>query len=277
MSEKWQEIYTKEELIKIQEVEIKNLKVFIDVCEKLNLEYVVYGGTLLGTVKYKKMIPWDDDIDVALPRKDYMKFVNEAPKILPEGYCLQTPYNEKKSPFSYTKLRRNGTVFIEEFYNKLDIEKGIYIDIYPIDNIPDDEKLRKKQFTKVKFWILLYYFRQCLRVKFPFPIKKIFKYIIYICLYFSLRLLPQNFYIKKIDKNMSRYNTIETKRKACLFSPNYDNIYIDFYPLKKKKFGNIDVMIPNCYDDHLKKRYGDYEKDLPADKRIGHIPYEIKV
>lgn len=275
MKEKWQEIYSSEQIRKIQELEKETLKVFINICQKSNIEYFVYGGTLLGAIKYGNMIPWDDDIDVALTRENYKKFLQEAPKLLPKEYVLQTPYNEKKSPWSYTKMRVKGTKLIEQFHNNLDIEKGVYIDIYPVDNIPDDEILRKRQFKKVKKWIYLYYFRQCLHVK--FSIKNLKKFLIEFFAYYILRLLPQSFYIKKIDKIMTMYNSTKTKRKACLYSPNYNNIYIELYPLIRKKFGEIDVMIPYCYNDHLIRRYGEYKNDLPKEKRIGHIPFEIEV
>lgn len=275
MSEKWREIYSEKQLKKIQELEIEALKCFISICEKLNLEYIVYGGTMLGTIKYEGIVPWDDDVDVAMPRKDYMKFIKEASKILPDKYIIQTPYFEHKTPYSYTKMRIRGTKMIEKYYNKLDIEKGVYIDIYPIDNIPDDEKLRKKQFKNVNKWIKLYYYRQCLR--FELKAKSLLKSIIYSLLYFSLRIIPQRYYIKKMDYYMTEYNKIKTKRKACLFSPNYNNIFIEFYPLVEKKFGDIIVKVPKCYEDHLFNRYGDYKKDLPDEKKIGHIPYEIEV
>ena len=74
---------------------------------------------------------------------------------------------------------------------------------------------------------------------------------------------------------MTKYNDINTKRKSCLFSPNYENIYVKFYPLQKKLFEGINVNVPNCYKQHLLSRYGDYTKDLPLDKRVGHIPFEM--
>ena len=275
MREKWQEIYTDVQLKRLQQILVDNLKVFIDVCNKLNIEYIVYGGTLLGTIKYNGLVPWDDDIDVAMPRKDYEKFLREAPSILPEDYFLQTPESEKKSPYLYAKLRKKGTIYIEEFHNKLDIEKGVYIDIYPIDNIPDDDFLRKKQFKKVQRWIYRYYFRQCLHVKFPIPKGKRKNYLYQISLYYLLHLVPRNYIIYNVKREMTKYNDINTKRKSCLFSPNYENIYVKFYPLQKKLFEGINVNVPNCYKQHLLSRYGDYTKDLPLDKRVGHIPFEM--
>lgn len=277
MKEKWEELYSKEQLKLIQCHLIDILKVFIKVCDELNIEYVVYGGTLLGCAKYGGIIPWDDDIDVALTRENYYRFLREAPSVLPPEYVIQSPYNEKRTPYPYTKLRKKGTVFIEKYYNNLNIEKGIYIDIYPIDNIPDDDAKRKKQFVQVRRRILHYYFRQCIHVERPFIKGKFLSSIAQIFLYYFFRLFPHSFFVRRIDKAMSKYNKYNTRRKACLFSPKYDNIYLQLYPLKVMKFGDIDVMVPYCYKDHLRKRYGDYEKDLPNEKRFGHVPYEIQV
>ena len=273
--EKWMEIYTYDELKSIQLIEKEILKEFIRVCNLLNVEYIIYGGTLLGQVKYGGMIPWDDDIDVALTRDGYSKFVKSANKYLSNEYCLQTPYNEKNSPFSYTKLRKIGTTFIEKYNHKLSIEKGIYIDIYPIDNIPDNDRLRKRQWKRAQFFCKLYFFRQCIHV--DFNKDKFIRIVKHFLLYYILRILPQTFYISKIDKVMTKYNNMETHRKACLFSPNYNNIFEKFFPLVKRQFDGIDVFLPNCYEDHLSKRYGNYKEDIANEKKVGHIPYIIDI
>ena len=275
MKEKWEELYSEKELKSIQHIEKQILNEFIRVCNVLKIEFFVYGGTLLGLIKYGDMIPWDDDIDVAMTRENYTKFLEEAPNVLRENFTIQSPYNEKKSPYSYTKLRMKGTKFIEKFHHRLNIEKGIYIDIYPVDNIPDNEKLRLKQWKKSQLFCKLYYLRQCKHASFKNDsFFRVFKHTL---LYYTLRLMPQRFYYKRIDKYMTMYDSIKTKRMACLFSPNYENIYVQLYPLKKKKLGDIEVNIPFCYDDHLKKRYGNYTKDIPNNKRFGHIPYEFYI
>lgn len=276
MKEKWQDIYTDKQLKSLQQILLNNLKVFIDVCKKLNIDYIVYGGTLLGTIKYKGFIPWDDDIDVAMTRDNYERFIKEAPNLLPNDYFLQTPQSEKKTPYLYAKLRKKGTIYIEEFYDKLNIEKGIYIDIYPIDNIPDNETLRKKQYKKIQKWIYIYYFRRCIRVKFPIPKGKLKNAIAQILLFLLTHIFPRRYILYKLKKEMTRFNNINTKRKSCLYSPNYNNIYSNFFPIKKLKFEGLDVCVPNCYDDHLKNRYGDYKNDIPPEKKIGHIPYKME-
>lgn len=274
MDEKWTKYYTKDQLHTLQRIEIESLKTFISVCKELNLEYVVYGGTLLGVEKYKGMIPWDDDIDVALPRESYERFLKEAPNVLPNEYFIQSPYNCKTTPFAYTKLRRRGTKYIEYEYRNIEMESGIYIDIYPIDKIPDNEKLRKKQFKKVRKWIFIYVCRQA-----PLydskahniigKIKNIGKWVVCHCLKF----FPQKYCVTKIDYHMKRYNSSNSKRYAALNSPNYNNIYMKLYPFQKGMFEGIQVFIPGDHRRHLKMRYGDYSKLPPKNKRFGHVPY----
>lgn len=276
MTEKWKEYYTEEQLRLLQKIEIDTLRVFIDVCKKMDLEYFVYGGTLLGTVKYAGMIPWDDDIDVALPRKSYEKFVKLAEEFLPEGYFLQSPYNCSRSPYPYTKLRKDGTVYMEYINRNLKIATGIYIDIYPVDKIPDEDKLRKKQFKKVRKWILIYVIRQSrLFDKKEKGLIGVAKNVIKRILHHLCKLLPQTYCIKKIDHYMTMYDDTNAKRYAALNSPEYNNIYLSLYPFEKGLFDGIFVNLPKGYRVHLAMRYGDYEKELPPEKRFGHIPYKL--
>lgn len=278
MTEQWQKLYTKEQLERLQKIELENLRTFITVCEKLNVIYFVYGGTLLGVEKYQGLIPWDDDIDVAMPRDCYEKFIKEAYKYLPEDYFIQSPYNEKKCPYPYTKLRRKKTEYVEYSNRNVDIETGIYIDIYPVDKIPNDEKLRKKQFRKTRKWILFYVCRQVplydrkIAGKFGI-VKRILKFVV--CKF--LKIFSQKYCIDKIDHYMKMYNSNDCKRYAALNSPNYENIYENLYPLEKGMFEGMEVNLPGSYQDHLKKRYGDYSQLPPEEERYGHVPYILNL
>lgn len=274
MNEKWREIYTEEQIHKIQKIELNNLKVLDDVCKKIGIEYFVYGGTLIGAVRHKGFVPWDDDLDVAMSRSDYMKFVSEAPKLLSDEYYLQTPYNDKHTPYMYSKLRLKGTKCIEYGHHRLNIEKGIYIDIYPIDNIPDSEDDYIKQFNKYQRLIKMYVLRQS-----PYPyiedrsfIRK-FKDLLRFALSTILKCIPQKYFTYKIDAIMTKYNGEQTSRKGNLFYPKLGNVFYDLYPLKQCDFEGFTVNIPGDWDSHLTMRYGDY-MELPAeDERIGHKPY----
>lgn len=270
MREKWEELYTKSQLLKLQEVEFESLMVIDDICRKLNITYFLYGGTLLGAYKYGGFIPWDDDVDIAMSRKDYCAFVKNASRYLPDNYVIQTPYNEKKSPFSYCKLRLKGTKYIEKFHHKLDIEQGIYIDIYPVDAIPDDEELRKMQFRKVQYLLKLYYYKHCLHADKDTPLIPKLKQVI---AYFLLKLVPHVLIMSLIDGVLTKYNKKGCQRYSCLYYPNNENYYEKLFPLREVNFNGHKFKAPCDYENHLRRRYGNIDELPPVEKRIGHKPF----
>ena len=135
----------------IQKVELNLLKEFVKVCEKNNLRYFMVGGSALGCVRHKGFIPWDDDIDVAMPREDYEKFMKMQDEL--PSYCFIQNY--KTDPhyiYNYGKLRDSRTTFIESYYKYHRINHGVWIDIFPLDGISSKMKPSKKFAPK------LYYF-----------------------------------------------------------------------------------------------------------------------
>ncbi len=122
-----------EKIKKLKEIELELFKQFVRICEKNSLRYFVVGGTALGAVRHKGFIPWDDDIDVALPRGDYEKFLSIAQSWLPENMFLQTYITDKNYPNPFAKLRRSDTAFIEKSASRIKMNHGVYIDIFPLD------------------------------------------------------------------------------------------------------------------------------------------------
>lgn len=126
-------------------IELDLLWQFRKICEKYKLTYWLDGGTLLGAVRHGGFIPWDDDIDITMPRKDYDKFVQYASKELKYPYFLQNDWTD--STFCCcSKLRRSDTTCIhkKDLEAKFPFNQGIFIDICPFDNVPDDLKERQK-------------------------------------------------------------------------------------------------------------------------------------
>lgn len=134
----------------IWNVELRLLDIVDALCKKHGLQYFLIHGTLLGAVRHKGFIPWDDDIDIALPRKDYDKLINIAQKELTEHYFLQTPENDQDCFYGgYMKLRSSETTGIEMINWEHNCHHGIWIDIFPLDNCYDDLKLNRKKLRKV--------------------------------------------------------------------------------------------------------------------------------
>ena len=120
-------------LRKLQHTELNILHTFIEICEKKNFRYFILGGTLIGAVRHKGFIPWDDDIDVGMPRADYEKFLQQGPALLPKKYFLQSYHSEAHSPWPFAKLRDTTTIYKEREVSNLPVQQGVWIDVFPID------------------------------------------------------------------------------------------------------------------------------------------------
>ena len=123
-------------LRQLQLCELEILDEFVRVCEKNKLQYYLVGGTLLGAVRHQGFIPWDDDIDVAMPREDYDKFAEIAASELGAQYFYQSPETDPHYFLTYAKIRKNGTEVYEERFKGAKFHKGVFIDIFPLDFCP---------------------------------------------------------------------------------------------------------------------------------------------
>ncbi len=123
------------------------LREFDRVCQKLNISYVLFAGTMLGAVRHQGFIPWDDDLDVMMLREDYDRFLREADSVLDhKKFFLQKEFSEHW-PMFFSKLRLNGTTCLEKFHPKdPEMHQGVYMDIFPCDNAAKTELGRRVQF-----------------------------------------------------------------------------------------------------------------------------------
>lgn len=132
-------------------VQLNLLQVFVDVCQKNDLTYYIIYGTLLGAVRHKGFIPWDDDIDVAMPRKDYEKLKEISPTKFNEPYFFQTPENDQNCFYNgYSRLRNVDTTGISLIDIGHDGNHGIWIDIMPLDSCPSYVKRKNKKIKRIR-------------------------------------------------------------------------------------------------------------------------------
>ena len=125
---------------------LEMLKWYHDFCVEHNLRYYALGGTLLGAVRHKGFIPWDDDIDVGMPRSDYNKFLALA-KEIPSPYVLETPQSLAKDfVYAFSKIYNTQTTLIEK--GKKNIKRGIYLDIFPLDGLGNEKQEAVRQFNR---------------------------------------------------------------------------------------------------------------------------------
>lgn len=274
-------IYTGKELEKIQKIELDLFKVVVKVCEELSINYFLVAGTALGAIRHNGFIPWDDDIDIGMLRKDYISFIKKAGSILPEGYYLQSPYDKfGKCPYSYAKVRRDGTKFVEFCNRNVSMHQGIYLDIFPFDEVPDNEKKNIIQFRYVQMLKKAYVIHEtpdmsykpiCRNDKLKYAFRRVGHYL--------LSLLPKKILLNEIEKASSKYNGTGQNAIANLDYPKRKSMYMlksTLFPLKKHVFEDLEAYIPQDCHKYLEDQYGDYMNLPPEDKRYGHKPYVIE-
>lgn len=255
------------EMKKVWAVELDLLAEFQRVCKKHNIKYIASGGTMLGAVRHKGYIPWDDDIDLMMLREEYKRLCEIAPSEFKHPYFFQTNKSDLGFFKGFARLRNSETtaIFDYERASKFRINQGIFIDIFPMDNVVDDEKLLKQQSKEVKTLIkrtssYSFYNYRCYRSQ---TLKnKIIHWVLPIIKKPSFWLLRPDKMEEKMELVCQRYNNTETKRVGLL-TFQFDNRVHD---IKWKDMNHLIEMdfeflkIPNIanYDEALRWKFGDY-------------------
>ena len=255
----------------LQQTEFKMLKCFVEICNKLNLKYYLVCGTALGAVKYKGFIPWDDDVDVALPREDYEIFCKEAQRLLPKEYFLQTYKTDKAYPSIFAKIRNSDTTYIEKTIAKLPINHGVYIDVFPLDGYPEDKKSQIKIEIKKKYYDLLLSSVRESNCSFKVKVlRRIFRL-------FGVHKRTAKI-LAKFEKLISVYPTKNSKIWC-----NHGNWQgkLEYSPQKQygegilMNFEGFEVKVPENFDEYLTQKYGNWQADLPEEEKFGHHYYSV--
>jgi lipopolysaccharide cholinephosphotransferase len=248
----------------VWQIELDMVKQFIAICKKYQLKYFVCGGTLLGAIRHNGFIPWDDDIDIMMPRKDYYEFLKVAQLELPSDYFLQYYKTEHAYANGHAQIRNNNTTcLLKNAYFQLHNRNcGVFIDIFPYDNVPADYKKRKK-FTNKVAWLKKIYAYKLVKVQ---NLKSFIQCVV-AALYINFHSI--DWLCEKIDILSQKYNNKETGYVGLTsFLPGYEkNVWKKewFNDIEYHIFQDIIVAIPKYYDEVLKTEYGDYMQ-IPENK-----------
>ena len=236
---------------------------FILICKEYNLKYTLLGGSVLGAVRHRGIIPWDDDIDIGMPRNDYEKLLTIADKVFFKKYKLVSIHNDKDYIYPFAKLFDNETTLIE--YQDFFYLGGIYIDIFPLDGIPQNADERVDKIEKLR-----YKARHLTLAKYSLKHKK--KHYLR-CLLYKVIYKNYNNILKKCDNLSRKYPYNKQYNIANYFGAwgkKEISDYSWFNPLKEYTFEGRIVWGPNNYDAYLTKMYGDYMTPPPIEKRKSH-------
>lgn len=244
------------------------------VCEKHGIKYFMIAGTLLGAVRHQGFIPWDDDMDFGMLRPDFERFLQvcEA-EIDPKKFYLQTDRNDKYYTFNFAKLRLNGTKVYEAFSSEVNIHQGIYIDIFPMDAVPDHPiktavQYRSFWLVRTLLWIKCGYGEQAHKTR---------------LLYKAARQLTKPLSIDFLKKLKHRIITCCMGEKTRRIVTSDGTYGLKQETLDAKWTENIrdypfeDRVYPGIadYDEYLSYLYGDYRKLPPKEQQNHHLRLEV--
>ena len=253
---------TAQQLQQLKICERDMLAEFVRICDKHGIKYFVQGGTLLGTVRHGGFIPWDDDIDVSLPREDYEKFLTIAEKELPDYYFLQTKDTDPEYPNNFAKIRDSRTTFIESSAKNLKINHGAYIDIFPLDNYPSGKKAKVYELKKRLLTQRIYKAFYMPHMSF---IAKIIT-MITVILFPSLKGAVEK--REKLFKSVAPTDRVVNNSGAWLDKEIIPREWVQ--GTIQMEFEGIKVNVSDKYDEWLTYVYGDYMSLPPENERVGH-------
>ncbi len=263
---------TQEELRKIGVIQLEILDELHRICEKHGITYYMIAGTLLGAVRHKGFIPWDVDIDIAMPREEYERFARIAGEELQEQYTYVNHNTFTDYVRPHALVVKNDTV-IHMKYDHLNpklYDLGVYVDIFPLDNAPDSEKLRRRQASQLKKFRWL----KDHRIPYCYSYKAWRRYVHYAAS-FLLSWIPMKAINRKQQKLMQKYRGQETKC-ICSMASQYPyakqcmpkEIYAEPVLLE---FEGRQYYAPKEYTQYLTRLYGDYMQLPPPEKRRSNL------
>lgn len=263
------------------------VKDVLSVCDKHGLELIMCGGTLLGAVRHSGFIPWDDDMDFWMIRKHYNKLIEVFNIELGEKYVLQVPQTEPNASNGFMKIRLKDTAFVEVESEGMPIHKGIFIDIFPVENVPQrgitrlfhGYKCILSRHITVSTALYKYPSKSMLQLA-KYSNKLKFFYTLRRCLGLVFSVRPVGFWTKMTDNICAKYQNIETELLTVPYGGRryFNEIMLreKIYPLTKLRFEDIDLYAPKEWEEYLCNRYGNYMELPEENKREKHWVVKVE-
>lgn len=262
----------------MKEIDVQNLKkkqieildVMSQFCEKHDIRYWIDSGTLLGAIRHKGYIPWDDDVDTGMLREDYDKFLKLFNQEN-DRYKVYSIENNLEYSYPFAKIVDTKTVLYEP--DERGYKLSVYIDLFVYDNAPDDETEVKKMFRKRIFLQKMRSLQWHHRPNGSF-IRRALIYIANV----PMRLVPNGYFERKIVENAKKFQYVDTKRVGNFTASEVvtadKEIFRDFVWVE---FEGKQYKAPIGYDEWLRAFYGNYMELPPIEKRISNHSFKAYV
>jgi lipopolysaccharide cholinephosphotransferase len=262
-----------------RKVQLKQLEIMIvldRIFREQGLTYYLIAGTLLGAVRHQGFTPWDDDLDIFMPRADYDRLLKHGQRLLPESLFLQNYHTDKKCYILFTKVRMNGTVYKEQAAAHLDCHHGVFLDIFPLDAVPDNLKTRKRNAFLIGQIQKIMHQKLGMASQRGNPILRAIRSLIGQCC--SIDILGSI-----IDRIARRYRHANTGLLSSVVEPV---VGVEPWIMSPDQYGKpVELefeghkfFAPASYELSLEGKYGDFMRLPPEDQRIGcHSICELKL
>lgn len=269
--------YPGDSLEQLQDAERDIIKIVDKICRENAIDYFIDGGTCLGAVRHGGFIPWDDDIDIGMPKPDYDRFCAIAPQLLPCGYSLHTSADTEGFSALWAKVFKDGTRFIDEVSQDAGCDQGIFVDIFPYYQLDVDPEKAKAQCKKARMAQVKSYLKHLPQPKLPkdAPAKPVLKAACRMIHNTVAKLWSQASLQAELDHAFDTREPAEIWTNAAY--SNLGAFETDMlFPTKDIDFDGVTLRAPNDCEAFLTKLYGDYMQLPPDSERYTHAPVVLE-
>ena len=259
-------------LKELQQVELDIMQAFHDFCQQHGLRYYLGGGTAIGAVRHQGFIPWDDDIDIGMPREDYDKLCSLAKNLSTDRYVIEYPNNENKDfHYLFMKIYDTSTTLTEN--SRHNIKRGIYIDVFPLDGVGNSCDDARKSFSTIN---TLKRFHAAITCAVGENMQWYKKFVILAARILSPMIISErkvNFYTNNVCRRLTfdSSNYVGNVFGAWGFKEVMPKQYMG--EPKEYKFEDTTVYGVEMPHEYLTSLYGDYMQLPPEEKRVSHHDY----
>ncbi len=265
---------TNEELRKVQLLELKVLKEIKRICTKHNIHYFLTGGSLIGAIRHKGFIPWDDDIDIAMMREEYDRFMQIAPQELSPEFSLINIKTDNRLGIFFGKVVLNDTNYRSAQQPKTLDKTGFFVDVIPYDTIYDNKILASLYFWKLNFFVVLYSMKNGYHNG-TTNFKRIVAEFMKVCFFF----IPKKYLYKRICNYPYKLNKKHTNTQCYLCGRygvprEFRSAYL-FDGYTEMQFEDDKFMVLSHSHEFLTELFGDYMQLPPPEQRVTHQVAEL--